>query len=147
MMCTLVLVLLLLGNSQGTGEVEEQALLRMTNAHRASNGLSVLEYDSRLHYVARMRAQQQLGLPALSHYDGSGQLVFVRLLTDAGVQYALAGENLASDSLVNVTPERIANALMQSPMHRRNILEKKFSRTGVGAVTNGKTIAFAQIFR
>jgi len=130
--------------------VVEQALIELTNADRASHGLPPLDYDAELLWIARIRAADQLKLDSLSHYDGDGLLAFVKLLDRAGLQYGLAGENLArSGSNTPDVTQRIETALMKSPTHRKNILERAFSRIAIGAAHDSSTgrIAFAQIFR
>ena len=127
----------------------EQALLDLTNTDRADNGVPELAFDAEALSIARQRAAAQLDAPALSHYDADGQLVFVQLLADAGVEYQLAGENLARTVESNTDViQRIEQALMRSPTHRRNILEARFDRMAVGVATDSSgRIAFAEIFR
>jgi uncharacterized protein YkwD len=129
----------------------ERTLLDLTNADRLQNGLPTLDLDLATQTIARERASSQLSATSLSHYDGSGQLVFVGLLSQAGVDYQLAGENLArssgGDDSSNIT-QRVEQALMQSPTHRKNILEQTFTRVSIGAATDDQGhIAFAEIFR
>jgi uncharacterized protein YkwD len=127
----------------------EQALLDLTNADRVSNGLEPLQTDAETLAIARERAESQLGTPALSHYDADGQLVFSKLLGDANLGYRLAGENLARASSNDAAVvQRIEQALMQSPTHRKNILEQTFRRVAIGAATdsNGQ-ITFAEVYR
>jgi uncharacterized protein YkwD len=127
----------------------EQALLDLTNADRVANGLEPLQTDPDTLSIARTRAESQLGTPALSHYDANGQLVFSRLLNDAKVGYQLAGENLARATAQDaVVVERIEQALMQSPTHRKNILERTFKRVAIGAATDSHgQITFAEVYR
>ncbi|MDQ3812065.1 MAG: CAP domain-containing protein [Chloroflexota bacterium] len=129
--------------------VAEQALLELTNADRVANGLPPLEFDPAALVIARERAQAQLKLAALSHYDESGSLVFARLLQEAALGYSLAGENLARSSVNDgQVADRIEAALMNSPKHRQNILEARFSRAAIGAaIDETGSIAFAEIFR
>ena len=103
----------------------EQALLALTNVDRAANGLGPLEFDPDTLVIARARATSQIDIPALSHYNADGGLAFVKLLADAKVPYQLAGENLARayDNDAAVT-QRVEQALMGSPTHRKNILEQ-----------------------
>jgi uncharacterized protein YkwD len=127
----------------------EQALLELTNADRAANGLAPLDFDPETLLIARQRAAAQLGSEALSHYDEQGLLVFARLLDDAVLKYGLAGENLArGTSGGDDLTAQIEQALMKSPTHRKNILETRFARASIGAAmdANGR-IAFAEIFR
>jgi uncharacterized protein YkwD len=128
---------------------EEQALLDQTNADRARFGLSPVAFDPPALKVARLRAAAQTSDSALSHYNSLGELAFIGLLADAGVGYTLAGENLARAETASpgVVP-RLAEALMNSPLHRANILEPSFNRLAVGAASGSDGgIAFAEIFR
>ena len=127
----------------------EQALLDDTNADRAANGLPALEFDAATLDIARARAAAQLGADNLSHYDANGELAFVHLLNDAHLSYQLAGENLARSSTTGQhTVDSIEQALMQSPLHRKNILEAQFNRVAIGAAIDASgRIAFAEIFR
>jgi uncharacterized protein YkwD len=129
--------------------VQEQALLDMTNADRASNGLPPVVFDPASLQVARVRAAAQIPDGPLSHYNSLGEVAFVGLLADAGVQYTLAGENLARASTQGQTiVAQLNDALMNSPTHRANILEPSFNRLAVGAATgpDGRLV-FAEIFR
>ena len=99
--------------------------------------------------IARVRAAAQLTDGPLSHDDGNGGLAFVGLLAGLDVGYRLAGENLArwvTDDEAGL--ERVQRAWMESPSHRKNILEPAFNRLAVGAaIDQSGRIAFAQIFR
>jgi uncharacterized protein YkwD len=129
--------------------VHEQAMLDQTNADRARSGLSPVTFDPASLRVARLRAAAQTSGSPLSHYNSLGEMAFIGLLAEAGVSYALAGENLArADSQSPTVVTKLAEALMNSPTHRANILEPTFNRLAVGAANseNGG-IAFAEIFR
>src|SRR5947209_7359458 len=91
----------------------EQAMIDLTNADRAANGVEPVEFDPVALPVARQRAETQLGSQALNHYGNDGQLVFAELLSQNSLSYGLAGENLAraSSSDTNITV-RIEQALM-----------------------------------
>jgi uncharacterized protein YkwD len=127
----------------------EAALLQLTNADRITNGLAPLELDLDLVEIARTRAAAQLTQTSLTHYNAAGELDFVRLLAKAGLDYLLAGENLARlTGLDSTVPERVEQALMRSPTHRQNILEPTFNRIAIGAATDTSgRVVFAQIFR
>ncbi len=127
----------------------EQAMLDLTNADRVSNGLDPLEFDPETLTIARARAASQLGTPALTHYDANGDLAFVHLLADAHIGYALAGENLARAGSADATVTgRVEQALMKSPTHRRNILERTFTRVAIGSATDGQgQLTIAEVYR
>jgi uncharacterized protein YkwD len=132
-----------------TPTAPEQVMLDLTNADRTRNGLPALAFDPATLRVARLRAAAQIPDGPLSHYNSLGELAFVGLLGDAGVNYSLAGENLARATAQDpgVVP-RLDEALMNSPTHRANILEPSFNRVAIGAATgpDGR-LAFAEIFR
>ena len=140
-------VLPAIGDSTPT--ILEQTLLDLTNNDRAANGLPPVTFDPVSLQVARIRAAAQIPDGPLSHYNSLGELAFIGLLADAGVQYMLAGENLArTSSLDTATVARMNDALMNSPTHRANILEPSFNMLAVGSATGADgRIAFAEIFR
>jgi uncharacterized protein YkwD len=127
----------------------EQALVDLTNADRSANGVDALSLDVQMLPIARERAETQLGDQSLSHYDGNGQLIFAEMLNHAGVLYSLAGENLARAAADDTgVTERVEQALMQSPLHRKNILERSFKRVAIGAaIARDGQIAFAELYR
>lgn len=127
----------------------EMAMIDLTNADRATNGQAGLSFDPSLLDIARQRAVAQLNSDPLSHYDGSGQLAFVGLLANAGIDYTLAGENLArTTSSDQGTLARVEQALMNSPTHRQNILEPSFNEVAIGMAGDGSgRVAFAEIYR
>ena len=127
----------------------ELDLLARVNAARAANGLEALALDTATLGVARARAEDQLPLPKLSHYDASGELAFVRRLADASIDYRMVGENLARlAGSAAAAAERAHAALMDSPSHRANILEPRYTKLAIGAATSPSgQIVFAQIFR
>src|SRR5260370_23750197 len=127
----------------------EQTMLDLTNADRVANGLDPLEFDPETLGIARQRAASQLGTPSLSHYDSNGDLVFVHLLADAHVGYQLAGENLARAAAADATiTGRVEQALMTSPTHRRNIIERTVTPVPIGPPPDGQgQLTIAEVYR
>ncbi len=127
----------------------ERALFDLVNADRARNHLPALTVDLSLLPVARSRADSQLADGPLNHYDSHGQLAFVPMLAGSGISYTLAGENLARSSGPDSgVVQRVEDALMRSPTHRKNILDPTFTRLAVGAAWDQSGhVTFAQIFR
>ena len=127
----------------------ELGLYELVNSERGRAGLPALQLDPELLTVARTRAAAQDGRPLLSHYDPDGGVAMSRLLADSGLEFQLAGENLARvQGPAANAPERAEQALMSSPSHRANILDPTFDQIAVGSTldSNGR-IVFAQIFR
>jgi len=127
----------------------EQTMLDLTNADRAVNGVAPLEFDPETIAIARARAASQVGMPHLTHYDVNGEVVFAQLLADAQIGYRLAGENLARVSTEDGSvATRLEQALMTSPTHRKNILERSFTRVAIGSATDGQSkLTIAEVYR
>ncbi len=110
---------------------DEQAIADMVNQERQSAGLKPLRVDLRLVGVAETKAldmQQNHYFDHTSPTYGSPWA----MMQMAGLKIQWAGENLAG----NKSASAAMAAWMQSPGHRANILDPKFTHIGVG-VTNG----------
>jgi uncharacterized protein YkwD len=107
----------------------EAAMLALVNDERTKRGLKPLRMDERLREVARRHSRDMLRRGYFGHLSPEGVSPFERM-TEGGVRYLAAGENLALAPTVE-----IAHAgLMQSPGHRANILQPHFRRIGIGAL-------------
>ena len=103
-------------------------MLALVNAERQSNGLPPLEMDDRLSSVARAHSIDMAQRGYFDHTDPDGQSPFDRIGA-AGIAYFAAGENIAWGA---ATPESVVKGWMDSPGHRANILNEKFTRIGIG---------------
>jgi uncharacterized protein YkwD len=127
----------------------ERALLDQVNQDRAAHGLAPLLPDPEITAIARTRASAQIEAPSLTHYDATGKVAIQGMLAASNTTYSLAGENLARLRAEDAEAASQAEvALMNSPTHRKNILEPRFNRLAIGLVRapDGRLI-FAQIFR
>lgn len=125
----------------------EIALIDLLNADRAANGLPALEFDPGLASVARWRSEDMAARQYFSH-DIGGYQVF-QVLRDHGIDYRVAGENLAYNYYSpEETALRAEKALMESPTHRANILREDYTHVGVGvAVAPDGRFLFTQLFK
>ena len=132
-------------NLQSSRE-KSAALVDLMNAARVRMGGSALEVDDSLAEVALARARNLVTNGYFDHYAPDGESAFTELAL-RGIQYRLAGENLARN---NYPESRTVNAafdgLMASAGHRANILEARFSSVGVAAVLSGKMWVYVTIF-
>jgi uncharacterized protein YkwD len=64
------------------------------------------------------------------------------MLKSFGISYKTAGENIAKGQK---TPQAVVTAWMNSDSHRANILNKNFTKLGVG-YANGSSPYWVQIF-
>ena len=69
---------------------------------------------------------------------------FYDRITDAGYDYNFCGDNIAAGY---ATPSAVVNGWMDSPGHRRNILDSSFTQTAIGAwISKDGTVYFTEIF-
>jgi hypothetical protein len=109
-------------------------MLNLVNKERRSNGLNALEIDPKLQLMARRYSQEMIDNDFFSHTSPiSGELL--DRVTKAGVTdgWLLAGENLAGAPTV----ESAFQGLMNSPTHKENILETKYTHVGIGSIDGG----------
>lgn len=108
---------------------EEQRTLELINKYRRENGLSDLKPFSELQAVAKLKAEDLVCNDYFAHNSPNLGTPF-EMLKDNGVDYLIAGENLAGSP----TPEKAVQAWIDSPLHRDNILEEKFAYTGISVI-------------
>lgn len=125
------------GSMQGDFASQVAALV---NAERAKYGLSALTVDTRVQQAALVRAKETA--QSFSHTRPNGSS-FSTALTEAGVSYRTAGENIAYGQS---TPQQVMNAWMNSSGHRANILNANYTTIGVGYTVINGTAYWAQLF-
>ena len=92
------------------------------NALRRSKGLGELAVDGELVAFARRWAAKMAADDRISHNPN--------LRRDAPGDWEKLGENVG----VGMTVERLHNAFVASPSHYRNLVDRDFTRIGVGVV-------------
>ena len=110
----------------------EKEMFEKINSERSALAISKLTYSNNLSVLAEEYAMDMWKRKYFSHYSPEGQNVGDRLKENK-IKYAYAGENLALAPTVAIAH----NGLMNSEGHRKNILETKFTKVGVGVVDNG----------
>lgn len=121
--------------------VAEQELLELANQRRSEVGAPPLRMDASLANAARAHARLMVDRQQLSHqFDGEPRLM-PRLL-QTGLRLDAVGENVAFNSTV----EKAFEALMQSPPHRRNLLDANFNSAGFAAFWSNGRIYVVQDF-
>ena len=107
----------------------ERQLFESLNRERTAQGLSPLRWDKALFKAARTHALLMLNLNKLEHQLPSEPTLEARF-ADAGARFAAIAENIA----VGANPQTIHNGWMNSPGHRRNILNPQITSVGIAAV-------------
>ena len=110
----------------------EDQMLYLVNMARAENGLGPVTMDPTLRDVARGYAIRMFQDGFFAHVDPSGATPFDRMRA-GGASFRAAGENLALAPTVKIAHE----GLMNSPGHRANILNARYSRVGIGVADGG----------
>ena len=115
-------------------------VVRLTNSARSQNGYAALVEDGALSEAAAVRAREIAR--RFSHTRPSGAS-FSSALSESGVSYLRAGENIASGQK---SASEVVNAWMNSPGHRANILNSSYSRIGSASVNIDGTLYWVQLF-
>ena len=115
-------------------------VVRLTNSARSKNGYAALVEDGVLSEAAAVRAREIAR--RFSHTRPSGAS-FSSALSESGVSYLRAGENIASGQK---SASEVVNAWMNSPGHRANILNSSYSRIGSASVNIDGTHYWVQLF-
>jgi len=101
-------------------------VIMLTNKQRAGLGLGSLQTDADLTRSAQNYVDHLAADGAFSHTDGS---VLAERVVRAGYRYRFVGENLA---MGQASAGTAVTAWMQSPDHRANMLDPRFTQMGVG---------------
>lgn len=121
------------------GGASEGALSNATvcliNGERTSRGMRALRTNRRLSQAALFHTRDMIKQQYFEHVSPAGKDVVDRLLS-AGylgrVRNWLVGENLAWGIGKMSTPREIVTSWMNSPGHRRNMLNRRFREIGIG---------------
>ncbi|MCQ2401129.1 MAG: CAP domain-containing protein [Lachnospiraceae bacterium] len=119
----------------------EEKVVAVVNQERAKVGLGPVNIDETMMAGAEIRAQEQQSL--FSHTRPDGRDCF-SVFSDLGIAAGYRGENVAYAS--PCTPEFIMNGWMGSEGHKKNILDPRFTRIGVGYYESAGLGYWAQIF-
>ena len=112
--------------SQMTAEI-----LKFTNEDRVKDGLEPLNLNSTLNAAALAKAEDMGLNNYFSHYGPDGKKPW-EWINRAQYSYVLAGENLGMNFS---TAKAVHDALMDSPSHRQNILNEKYTDVGLAVIS------------
>jgi uncharacterized protein YkwD len=113
-------------------EEAELRLLELLNQERGLVGASPLVLDHSISEVARLHSEDMWQRQYFSHTNPDGLSPFDRM-RNGSIDFLRAGENLALAPNTTLAHR----GLMNSPGHRRNILDTQFGRVGIGVVDGG----------
>ena len=107
-------------------ELEQKAVM-LLNAARKAEGLEPLKVNLLLSKLAADYALDMNKRKFFAHVDPDGKDPFDRMAA-IGIDYPNAGENIALSPDV----ETAHKMLMDSPLHRENIMQPKYTEIGIG---------------
>jgi uncharacterized protein YkwD len=121
----------------------ERSTLCLLNSQRTSAGLRALSTSPVLSRAAAGYSAQMVRESFFAHRAPAGPDLAARLaragyLSHAAAQW-LVGENLAWATGTAATPRQLIAAWMDSPEHRRNILDRAFREVGIGVALGTPT--------
>ncbi|MGE5557343.1 MAG: CAP domain-containing protein [Bacillota bacterium] len=111
---------------------DEQYIFRQVNAERRKAGLRPLILDRRLVKTARAKSGDMITRRYFSHNSPALGTPFQQI-RKAGIPFRTAGENIAG----NRSAVSAMRNWMKSPGHRRNILNPRYKRIGIGVIRGG----------
>ena len=122
-------------------------ILKITNAERAAVSLKPYTSNMLLDRIASLRADDLFANQYFEHESPDGKSA-PELAPVVGYKYLYIGENLAMGDFY--TDEEIVKAWMDSPGHKANILNDKYTELGVavkeGEYKGSTTVIAVQIF-
>ena len=107
-----------------------QEFVRLVNTKRISVGCAELKWDSRVAAIALDHSADMVSRHFLSHTNPDNKGPSERL-QESNLGFSSAAENLVCYAK---TAREAFDAWLRSPEHRRNMLDSRFSRHGVGRV-------------
>ncbi len=121
-------------------------LTTLTNKERAENDAPPLVENELLKKAAQEKAEDMATKGYFAHTSPDGKTPWY-WFDQVGYKYIYAGENLAVNFFES---DDVAQAWMNSPTHRQNIVKKNYTEIGIG-VANGtykgrSTVFVAQLF-
>ncbi len=135
-----------LGQSGMLATIIANVLIDRTNEERLAEGIPALTANPLLARAAQMKAEDMAKRGYFAHTSPAGVTPW-HWFGEAGYRYLRAGENLAVNF---VDSEDVIRAWMDSPKHRENIENGKYTEIGIGTATGtyrGKeTVFIVQLF-
>jgi uncharacterized protein YkwD len=106
------------------------SVLASINASRAKAGCPALKLNAKLMAAAEGHARAMAEKDFFGHRDKAGR-GFTSRIRAQGYRYGLVAENIAAGQ---TTAAEVVRAWLESPGHRKNILNCKYRETGIAMV-------------
>ncbi|MCX7589342.1 MAG: CAP domain-containing protein [Patescibacteria group bacterium] len=103
-------------------------ILKWTNFYRFQNNLKELNENNILDKIATLRAKDMFEKQYFAHYSNEG-IGAPQIAKEVGYEYISIGENIALGNFKD--DKELVDAWMNSPGHRKNILDSKYNEIGI----------------
>jgi hypothetical protein len=127
-------------------DITADMVIKLTNKARQSANVAELKRNALLEQAAQNKAQDMIEKNYFAHISPVGRSPW-NWINEAGYDYRFAGENLAIDFS---SAEKQQQAWMESPLHKKNILNSDYKEIGVavrrGNIDGRETIITVQEF-
>ena len=134
-------------DSRGSLSNDERQIHFLINSERRKKSLGDLYWDEDLAQMARAFSRQMARESFFDHYDRNGNSVVERARQSKINGWSKIGENLFFCEGYNNFDALAVRGWMNSPEHRRNVLDRQFNTTGIGiAQTRDGQIYITQVF-
>ncbi len=121
-------VFILVPHSGFLANIMSSSVIDLTNQNRKDEKIKSLKPNATLALAAKAKAEDMATKGYFSHNGPDGTPPW-HWLEEAGYKYQYAGENLA----INYFDSKdVVDAWMNSPEHRANVLNNKFTEIGIG---------------
>jgi uncharacterized protein YkwD len=121
--------------SRTTANLAERSILCLLNSERSQRGLRKLRSNGKLAKAARNHSRDMVNHGYFEHVRPGGPDLVQRIRSAGyldGARSWSVGENIAWGTGEYATPAALVEAWMESPGHKRNILERNFREIGIG---------------
>ncbi|HEX8492486.1 MAG TPA: CAP domain-containing protein [Pyrinomonadaceae bacterium] len=126
---------------------EELRAFELVNTERARKGLRPLVWDAELTRMARIYSEKMARQNFFSHTAPDGEGLRERSRASGIVGFKRLGENLAFNKGFADAAGSAVVGWMRSEGHRDHILDREFTRSGLGIATSAEgRVYFTQVF-
>jgi uncharacterized protein YkwD len=119
------------------------SLLCLINGERDDYGLGALKANRKLARAALGHSSSMTSRRYVAHTEPNGATFYTRIIRTGykrGAARWLLGENIGTGTKYLGTPGAMVIGWMNSPEHRRNILEPTFRDIGIGTIRGAPTL-------
>lgn len=126
---------------------DEREIFNLVNKQRRKAGLGELQWNSDLEKLARNYSRKMADGKFFSHFERNGDSIVQRAMKMKIGGWRRIGENLFRSEPYDKLNKFAVEKWMESPLHRKNILDGRYNTTGIGiAVARDGMIYITQVF-